>query len=140
MLFCHDPAMAGAVEKTITFDQLQGMKQLRRVAGLLSGLHLAGCDRDKAGNRELHFDDYVLLILLYLFNPLIDSMRILQKVSELKEVQERLGIKRFSLGSFSESCRVFDPSMLQAVVDQLAVGLLPVQRAALLMDLPGKLT
>jgi Transposase DDE domain len=103
-------------------------------------LHQSGCDRDKAANRELHFDDYVLLILLYLFNPLIDSMRTLQKVSELPEVQERLGIRRFSLGSFSESCRVFDPAMLQAVVDQLAKDLLPVQRQALLKELPGKLT
>ena len=104
--------MADPAEHPITFDQLRGIKQLRRVATLLSALHKAGCDRDKAANRELHFDDYVLLILLYLFNPLIDSMRTLQKVSELPEMQSRLGIKRFSLGSFSESCRVFDPSML----------------------------
>ena len=132
--------MAEALNLPVTIDQLHGMKQLRRVAGLLSSLHLAGCDRDKAQNRELHFDDYVLLILLYLFNPMIDSMRCLQKVSELPQIRERLGIERFSLGSFSESCKVFDPSMLQAVVDQLAKGLLPVQRATLLMDLPGKLT
>src|SRR5208337_4890407 len=132
--------MADPAERTITVDQLRGMKQLRRVAGLLTCLHKAGCDRDKAANRELHFDDYVLLILLYLFNPMIDSMRTLQKVSELPQIQARLGIQRFSLGSFSESCRVFDPSMLQAVVDQLAKGLLPVERAALLRDLPGKLT
>jgi hypothetical protein len=88
----------------------------------------------------LHFDDYVLLILLYLFNPLIDSMRTLQKVSELPELQARLGIKRFGLGSFSESCRVFEPAMLQGVVEQLAEGLLPIQREALLKELPGKLT
>jgi hypothetical protein len=132
--------MADPADHSITVDQLHGMKQLRRVAGLLSSLHQAGCDRDKAANRQLHFDDYVLLILLYLFNPLIDSMRILQKVSELPEVQSRLGIKRFSLGSFSESCRVFDPAMLQGVVDQLAKDLLPVQRQALLKELPGKLT
>lgn len=132
--------MADPADRSITVDQLRGVKQLRRVAGLLTSLHEAGCDRDKAANRELHFDDYVLLILLYLFNPMIDSMRTLQKVSELPEIQARLGIKRFSLGSFSESCRVFDPSMLQAVVDQLAKGLLPVRRAALLKDLPGKLT
>jgi hypothetical protein len=132
--------MAEAADPPITFDQLQGMKQLRRIAGLLSGLHRAGCDRDKAANRQLHFDDYVLLILLYLFNPMIDSLRTLQKASELPEIQARLGIRQFSLGSFSESCRVFDPSMLQAVVDQLAKGLLPVQREALLRDLPGKLT
>jgi hypothetical protein len=136
----HDACMADPADRSISADQLHGMKQLRRVAGLLSHLHEAGCDRDQAGNRELHFDDYVLLILLYLFNPLIDSMRTLQRVSELPEIQSRLGIKRFSLGSFSESCRVFDPAMLQAVVDELAEGLLPVQRAALLRDLPGKLT
>lgn len=116
------------------------MKQLRRVARLLSHLHDCGCDRDKAGNRELHFDDYVLLILLYLFNPLIDSMRTLQKAAGLPEVQKRLGIKRFSLGSFSESCRVFEPQKLQQVVEQLAGNLRPVGRPDLLRDLPGKLT
>jgi hypothetical protein len=120
--------------------QLGHFKQLRKVAQLLSSLHDKGCDRDKAHNRQLHFDDYVLLILLYLFNPMIDSMRTLQRVSELPEIQKRLGIKRFSLGSFSESCRVFDPSMLQTVVDQLTRDLLPVQREALLKSLPGKLT
>ena len=125
---------------SITLDDLRGMKQLRRVAQLLSSVHESGCGRDIAGNRELHFDDYVLLVLLYLFNPLIDSMRTLQKVAELPEVQKRLGIKRFSLGSFSESCRVFEPALLQAVVDQLAIGLLPMEREALLRQLPGKLT
>jgi hypothetical protein len=132
--------MSEAGEKTIQAHDLAGWKKLRRVAGLLGHLHDAGCGRDKAGNRELHFDDYVLLVLLYLFNPLIDSMRTLQKVAELPEVQERLGIKRFSLGSFSESCRVFDPAMLQQVVDQLAGDLLPIERDALLKQLPGKLT
>jgi len=132
--------MPDPVEPQITIGQLRGMKQLRRVAELLSALHRGGCDRDKAANRELHFDDYVLLILLYLFNPMIDSMRCLQRVSELPALQSRLGIKRFSLGSFSESCRVFDPTQLQAVVDQLAGGLLPIERDALLKQLPGKLT
>lgn len=129
-----------AVARTITAQQLSGFKQLERVAGLLSKLHTVGCMRDKSNNRELHFDDYVLLLLLYLFNPMIDSMRTLQKVSELPEVQKRLGIKRFSLGSFSESCRVFEPAMLQGVVDQLAQGLLPIDREGLLRQLPGKLT
>jgi len=124
----------------VTVEQLQGFKMLRRVAALLSKLHEVGCARDKAGNRELHFDDYVLLVLLYLFNPLIDSMRTLQKVSALPEVQKRLGVRRFSLGSFSESCRVFEPALLQQVVEQLAGGLLPVGRAGLLQQLPGRLT
>lgn len=121
-------------------ENLRGMKQLRRVAQLLSFLHTCGCDRDKAANRELHFDDYVLLVLLYLFNPLIDSLRTLQKAACLPEVQERLGIQRFSLGSFSESCRVFEPQLLQHVVDQLVPELRPVGRDDLLRQLPGKLT
>jgi hypothetical protein len=132
--------MAPPADQPIALQSLRGLKPLRRVATLLSALHQAGCGRDRADNRQLHFDDYVLLILLYLFNPLIDSMRTLQKVSELPELQARLGIKRFSLGSFSESCRVFEPAMLQGVVEQLAEGLLPIQREALLKELPGKLT
>jgi hypothetical protein len=138
----HDVGVARKAKKQreITADDLGGFKRLRRVAQLLSTLHEAGCDRDKAHNRELHFDDYVLLILLYLFNPLIDSMRTLQKVAELPEVRKRLGIKRFSLGSFSESCRVFEPAMLQQVVEQLAGEMGPVGRHQLLRDLPGRLT
>ena len=115
----NDLSTPSPLSPAVTAEQLQGFKQLRRVAGLLSKLHQCGCGRDRAGNRELHFDDYVLLILLYLFNPLIDSMRTLQSVAELPEVQKRLGVKRFSLGSFSESCRAFDPAMLQEVVNKL---------------------
>ena len=133
-------AASASSEPELTIDDIRGMRQLRRVAGLLSFLHDAGCDRDTAGNRGLHYDDYVLLVLLYLFNPLIDSMRLLQQVADLPEVQKRLGIKRFSLGSFSESCRVFEPAMLQRVVDQLAEGLRPVGRHDLLSHLPGTLT
>lgn len=132
--------MAAETTSDLTVDDLRGFKQLRRVAELLSHLHASGCERDKAGNRELHFDDYVLLVLLYLFNPMIDSMRSLQRIAALPEVQKRLGIKRFSLGSFSESCRVFDPAMLQQVVDQLSGTLRPVDRHDLFKQLPGKLT
>jgi hypothetical protein len=117
-------------------SDLRGFKQLRRVAKLLSVLHDEGCARDAAGNRELHFDDYVILLLLFLFNPMIDSMRALQRVADLDEVRKKLGIRRFSLGSFSESCRVFEPQKLRAVVDQLASRLHPVGRREVFKDLP----
>jgi hypothetical protein len=54
-------------KQPVKAEQLQGFKQMKQIAGLLRHLHECGCDRDKAGNRELHFDDYVLLVLLYLF-------------------------------------------------------------------------
>jgi hypothetical protein len=118
-------------------DQLGHFKQLREVAGLLGFLHESGCARDKAGNRELHFDDYVMLVLLWMFNPLIDSMRTLQRVADLDTVRQKLKIKRFSLGSFSESCRLFDPSLLKQVVEQLSKKLHPVGRQEMFKDLPG---
>ena len=57
---------------------------------------------------------------------MLDSVRALQKASELDKVSEQRGVKRFSLGSFSESVRVFDPDKLKAVVGQLAGELNPV--------------
>jgi hypothetical protein len=129
-----------AAKDPITYEDLRNLKPLRRVATLLSSLHEVGCGRDAAGNRRLHFDDYVLLVLLAMMNPLIDSMRTLQQAASLPELQTRLGIKRFSLGSFSESCRVFDPRKLQQIVEQLWQDLRPVDRDQLLKQLPGKLT
>src|SRR5690242_2492137 len=96
-------------------DELQGLKYFKRLVPLLSSLHDSGTARDSAGNRRLFFDDYAKLVLLYLFNPLIDSMRRLQEASMLPEVAKTLGIKRFSVGAFSEASAVFDPSRLQAV-------------------------
>jgi hypothetical protein len=79
----------------------------QRVLPLLDRLHDVGCARDKAGNRELHFDDYCKLVLLYTWNPLIDSVKTLQKVTGLKSVGKTLGVKRFSMGSLSEAPAVF---------------------------------
>ncbi len=126
-------------DKTLA-ARLGHFKKLRNVAGLLSFLHHSGCGRDKAGNRDLHFDDYVLLVLLWMFNPMIDSMRTLLRVAALPEVQKKLGVRRCSLGSFSESCRLFEPAMLEQVVGQLAGELRPVGRQEMFKDLPGILT
>ncbi len=102
------------------------LKRLRHLLPILSSLHDVGCQRDTAANRRLHFDEYVTLVLLQLFNPLIDSMRMLQQASELEKIAGALGVRRFSLGSFSESVRVFDPDKLWEVVRQLGGELNPV--------------
>jgi hypothetical protein len=93
---------------------------LQRVFSLLDRLHDVGCGRDAAGNRQLHFDDYFKLVLLYVWNPLINSIADLQQAVALPAVAKALGVKRFSAGSFSESVRVFDPELLQPVVAELA--------------------
>jgi hypothetical protein len=106
--------------------RLTHLKKLRHLLPLLWSLRDSGCGRDAAGNRDLHFDRYVTLVLLYLFNPMIDSVRTLQRATAVDKLADQLGVKRFSLGSFSESCRVFEPQKLKAVIAQLAGEVRPL--------------
>lgn len=130
-----------AKDALVAAEELQGFRRLGKVAEMLRHLHQTGCDRDKARNRELHFDDYVLLMLLAMFNPAIETLRSLQMISDLEEVRERLGIRRrFSLGSFSESCRVFEPQQLDEIIAQLWQRIPPRQRPEMFNDLPGQIT
>ena len=84
-----------------------------------------GCQRDKAGNRELFMDQYCSLVLLFLFNPCVRSLRALQQASELKNVQRKLGCGRSSLGSLSEATDVFDPERLRQIIGELAAEVKP---------------
>jgi Transposase DDE domain len=130
--------MAG--EQVIRERDVQGVKYLDRVLPLLKRLHLAGCERDKAGNRDLHMDQYCALILLFMFSPIVDSLRSIQRVSELRKVQRLLGCGRASLGSLSESVRVFDPELLQDILSELAADLQPHARDPRLAELRQTIT
>ena len=113
---------------------------LRRTAAALAQLHDVGCQRDQAGNRQLHFDQYCVLMLLAMFSPIIDSMRSLQRVSELPKVQKRLGVKRVAVGSLSEAVAVFDPERLRAIVEDFAATVPPLTSDPRLADLKQAVT
>jgi hypothetical protein len=104
-----------------------GLKYFRRLLPLFERLHEVGCGRDKAGNRQLHMDQYCALVLLFLFNPCLRSLRSLQQASELKNVQRKLGCARTSLGSLSEATDVFDPERLREIIGELAEQTRPVR-------------
>ena len=53
---------------------IQGLKYFDQLLPLLERLHDVGCRRDKAGNRKLHYDQYCMLVLLFLFNPTLRSL------------------------------------------------------------------
>ena len=116
-----------AGENSIDARRLGHLKKLRHLLPVLEPLRHSGCQRDRAGNRELHFDQYVTLVLLYLFNPLIDSMRVPREAAAVDRIADQLGVGRFSLGSFSESVRAFEPERLKAVIAQLAGELRPLR-------------
>lgn len=132
--------MAGKRREEVTERDITGLKYFDKLAPLLKRLHDDGCARDRAGNRQLHFDQHCLLILLYLFNPIITSLRGLQQASQLAKVQKRLGCVRAALGSLSEASTVFDPQRLQEIIAELAGQLQPLGRDPRLRDVPGALT
>ncbi|QDU87928.1 Transposase DDE domain protein [Pirellulimonas nuda] len=109
---------------------VRGVKELRALLPLFERLHGVGCERDKAGNRVLHMDEYSVLILLFLFNPILTSLRGVHQASELKKVQKKLGCPRTSLGSLSEATAVFRAEGLREIVGELAdqLGALPHDR------------
>jgi len=122
-------------EKDIT-----GLKYFHKLNPLLERLHDDGCERDKAGNRDLHFDQYCMLILLYLFNPIVTSLRGIQQASELAKVQRKLGCPRTSLGSLSEGTSVFDAQRLQQIIQELGADLQPLSRDARLAGIEQIMT
>lgn len=100
--------------------RLQGFKYIESIGQLLDKLRPIGTHRDRAGNRGLFFDQYVALLLMYFFNPVLDSLRGLQKASELKKVQQQCRSQRVSLGALSEAASVFDPEKLREIVRELS--------------------
>lgn len=121
-------------------EQLQGFKYFKAISAMLESLHDAGCQRDQASNRLLHMDQYLSLLLLYMFNPICSSLRAIQQASELKKVQRKLGCPRASLGSLSEAARVFDSSLMQEIIAHLSDKLKPISSHSKLDDLSGILT
>lgn len=132
--------MAGKKREKVREQDVTGVKHFHKLVPLLERLHDVGCQRDRAGNRELHFDQYCLLILLYLFNPVVRSLRAIQQASELKKVQKLLGCSRASLGSLSESVQVFEPERLRAIIGELGKQLAPVARDWRLKDVRQTVT
>jgi hypothetical protein len=119
--------MARREPRSLKSRDIQGLKYFKQLLPLLDRLHDVGCQRDKAGNRSLHYDQYCLLILLFLFNPVVRSLRALQQASNLKNVQRKLGCARASLGSLSEAVEVFDPERLLGIIESLAAEVKPVR-------------
>ncbi|MCK4625832.1 MAG: IS4 family transposase, partial [Phycisphaerae bacterium] len=84
--------------------------------------------------RILHMDQYMTLLLMYMFNPICSSLRALQEASDLKKVQRVLNVPRASLGSLSEAARVFDSELLISIIGELVRKLTPVRRDSRLND------
>src|SRR6266852_8171977 len=112
--------MATKGKPKVRAKDLRGFKYFEILNPLLERLHAVGTERDRAGNRQLFFDQYGALLLLYFFNPILTSLRGIQQASTLDKVGQQLGVSRTSLGSLSEAARVFDAAALQEIIAELA--------------------
>lgn len=101
---------------TLKPEDIGGFKYFKPILKLLEPLH-THADHP---NRTLHYDEYVTLLLLCYFNPLVKGLRDLTALSDLRKVRQGLGIKHASLGSLSEAARVFDQDLLHDLFLELA--------------------
>jgi len=120
--------MAALRRIPVTERNLQGCKYFKVLGPLLAPLHNDALDRDKAGNRILHYDQYARWLLLTFFKPIITGLRSIQQASTLTKVQALLGCEPAALGSLSEASRVFDPALLRDLIGPLAARALPQLR------------
>jgi Transposase DDE domain len=118
--------MARQRRRALQPSDIEGLEYFDTLVPLLARLRDFGTERDRSGNRQLFYDQYVGLLLLYFFSPTITSLRALQQASTLEAVQRRLGIRATSLGSFSEAARLFDATALHQILQELAGKAAPI--------------
>jgi len=68
--------------------ELKGFKYFKTISKILESLHDVGCQGYLAGNRILHMDQYISLLLLHMFNPICTSLRSLQQADTLKDCRD----------------------------------------------------
>jgi hypothetical protein len=106
--------------KRLKKKDMRGFKHFRILANLTEHLHEVYIDPNHPNKRKLHYDQYLSLMLLYMFSPVCDSLRMVQQATELEKVQKIVGAPRFGRGTISEAGRVFDPELLKGVIGKLA--------------------
>lgn len=108
--------MGKTTSNSLCMDDIHAIHLFKPLNGLLEKLH-THCNHF---NRDLHCDQYLLLLLIASFNPTLASLRALIEVSHLAKIRKAVGVAPTSLGSFSEAGRVFDPALLQNIFRQLS--------------------
>lgn len=99
--------------------RLEGVKFFRHLDPLLKRIRGTACERDRAGNRRLFFDDVCCLVLLTFFNPAVKTLQDLSRASRLPQVRKKLGCDSTATASLSEAMSVFDADLLVEIIQDL---------------------
>lgn len=70
-------------------------------------------------NRVLHYDDVVVAHLLAFFNPMINSLRMIEDMSEVPAIAEQFHVDSVCRSTLSDAHALFDPDYLMPLIEQL---------------------
>lgn len=90
-------------------------------------------------NRQLFYDQYLCLLLLSFYNPVLNSLRALQAATQIPTVRKTLALPYTALGSLSEASHVFDPDLLHQIFLELAAQTGDLKLSKLPAQLPEAL-
>lgn len=96
-------------------DQLDGRRLILRLEEHLRHLHA----QPAHGNRSFFYDQLVIAHLLAFFNPALHSLRRLEDAFELPAVRRRFGMRAAPKSTVADCQRLFDPHVLQSILDDL---------------------
>jgi len=104
----------------------QGQKILRKFFSVLEPLRHVPAH----GNREFFFDQYVGLLLIHFYNPMVSSLRAMQEATDIESIQEIIGVPKMSLGAMSESAaKVFRAEDLLPIIENVSGQVLEASKA-----------
>lgn len=111
--------------------QIVGRRLIRLLEDQLGRLHQA----ETHGNRVLHYDHVVVAHLIAFFNASVDSLRTIEDVFEHPRARRLFKLPRVPRSTLSDAQRLFEPALLQALVDSLAQRVQSLARDARLDEL-----
>jgi Transposase DDE domain len=79
-------------------------------------------------NRTLFFDDVAVAYLLGFFTPTIRSLRTLEDFSQTEQMQQHLSTPRLARSTLCDANRVFDPTLLEPIIEDLRARLPQLRR------------
>lgn len=106
--------------------QIVGRRLIRLLEKQLQQLR----DAPAHGNRILHYDHVVVAHLIAFFNPVVESLRVVENVFEQPRAQRLFKLPEVRRSTLSDAQRLFDPALLQPIVADLAQRVTRTPRAA----------
>jgi hypothetical protein len=104
-------------KKPVEEKDLVALKIVRAVVPFTNALGISS--QHQHGNTLLELSDVLLVMLGAFFNPLAQSQRLIDQMSQLPWAQEHLNVERVCRSTLSDALARFDPEQLQPVIEAL---------------------